>query len=81
MGCFDDDVPMEGVPQGAPTSCSVATLALRDIESRLDVIIYADDIIYFPEDGYCDPIKDLSDEERGLIINEDKSRWIKRNGI
>jgi len=81
MGCFDDDVPMKGVPQGAPTSCSIATLALRGIEEKLDVIIYADDIIYFPSSSDVDPVKDLSDPDRGLIINEDKSRWIKKDGV
>jgi hypothetical protein len=74
MGCFDDDVPMKGVPQGAPTSCSIATLALREIEEKFDVIIYADDIIYFPKSSDCDPVADLSDKDKGLIVSEEKSR-------
>lgn len=69
-----------GVPQGAPTSCSLATLALRSLESKYDVIIYADDIIYFPTSGNCNPIKDLTDTFYGIEVNESKSKWLKRNG-
>jgi len=69
-----------GVPQGAPTSCSLATLAMRWIE-KLDVVLYADDVIYFPKDSNCDPIKDLTKKKWGLIINEEKSRWIKKDGV
>jgi len=50
-----------GVPQGAPTSCSLATLALRRFEKKLEIICYADDVIYFPESSDCDPIDDLTD--------------------
>jgi len=78
---MDNDLPMKGVPQGAPTSCSVATLVLRWIEERFDVIIYADDIIYFPTSSDCDPVVDLSNVEKGLIVNESKSRWLKKDGI
>jgi hypothetical protein len=70
----------KGVPQGAPTSCSLATLALRSLESKLDVIIYADDIIYFPSKDDCDPIKDLTDTFYGIEVNIAKSKWLKRNG-
>jgi len=68
-----------GVPQGAPTSCSLATLALRSLESKYDVIIYADDIIYFPETDTGDPYKDLTDTFYGIEVNYSKSKWLKRN--
>jgi hypothetical protein len=48
-----------GVPQGAPTSCSLATLCLRTFKN-LNVLFYADDVIYFPKSSNCDPVKDLS---------------------
>jgi len=70
-----------GVPQGAPTSCSLATLALRPLEKRLDVIIYADDVIYFPERSDVDPYKELTDLKYGIELNVDKSRWIKKDGL
>jgi len=70
----------KGVPQGAPTSCSLATLSLRHLE-HLNLICYADDVLYFPSSGDCNPLKDLSLPGFGLIVNPDKSRWIKRNGI
>lgn len=70
----------QGVPQGAATSCSLATLALRHLD-HLDCIFYADDIIYFPKSSDCDPIKDLTKALWGLKVHPDKSRWIKKDGI
>lgn len=70
-----------GVPQGAPTSCSIATLALRFIENKLDVIIYADDVIYFPKDSSQDPAWVLEDSSMGIRVNKEKSRWIKKDGV
>lgn len=67
-------VKSEGVPQGAPTSCSTATLALRHLERTLDVIIYADDIIYFPKDSSKDPIEALENYSMGLLVQPQKSR-------
>jgi hypothetical protein len=64
----------KGVPQGAPTSCSLATLALRRFERIYDIICYADDVIYFPKSSDCDPAYDLTDERWGLIVNKSKSR-------
>jgi len=51
-------VKKEGVPQGAPTSCSLATLALRHLKNY-KLLIYADDLIYFPKTSDCDPYMDL----------------------
>lgn len=70
----------EGVPQGAPTSCSLATLVLRFL-NHLDVILYADDVIYFPKTSNCDPVKDLTFWCWGLFVHEEKSRWIKKDGV
>jgi len=72
---------LRGVPQGAPTSCSVATLALRRLESLYDILFYADDVFYFPDSSTRDPIEDLTDKRYGLIVNEKKSRWLKKDGI
>lgn len=74
-------VKSEGVPQGAPTSCSTATLALRHLERTLDVIIYADDIIYFPKDSSKDPIEALENYSMGLLVQPSKSRWLKKDGV
>jgi hypothetical protein len=67
-------VKSEGVPQGAATSCSSSTIALRGIEKKYDVLIYADDIIYFPNSSSADPTIDLGDYSKGLVVNEAKSR-------
>jgi len=69
-----------GVPQGAPTSCSLATLALRDLESKLNLIIYADDVIYFPIKAEDDHAARLSDLSMGLKVSLKKSRMAKANG-
>lgn len=67
-----------GVPQGAPTSCSLSTLVLREIERQVKCVIYADDLIIFPKEGE-DPEQILSSIP-GVAINKEKSRWVKRNG-
>lgn len=77
---IEDLIKDRGVPQGAPTSCSLATLVLRILKD-LDVVIYADDLIYFPKSSDCDPVRDLSNSEFGLIVNKGKSRWVKKDGV
>jgi len=71
---------LKGVPQGAPTSCSLATLALRPLEEKVkesrveDLVLYADDVIYFPEDANADPIERLENPKMGIKVNKEKSR-------
>jgi hypothetical protein len=69
----------KGVPQGAPTSCSLATLSLRYLEKLYKILFYADDVIYFPKDPNADHVRALSDFNRGLIVHEGKSKLVKRN--
>jgi len=69
-----------GVPQGAPTSCSLSTLALRRLESNHEILFYADDVIYFPQNSTSNPIKMLTSPKFGLEVNEEKSQWVKKNG-
>lgn len=61
-----------GVPQGAPTSCSVATLCLRDIEKRLKAVLYADDGVYSPETSNDSEIGKVEDPEKGVKLNPNK---------
>jgi len=77
----DPVMKMNGVPQGAPTSCSTATLPLRFLEAKYELLLYADDVIYFPKSSDCNPIKDLTIIQLGLKVNPSKSRWVKRDGI
>jgi hypothetical protein len=65
---------MNGVPQGAPTSCSTATLPLRFLEAKYELLLYADDVIYFPKSADCNPVKDLTVIQLGLKVNRSKSR-------
>jgi hypothetical protein len=62
-----------GVPQGAPTSCSLSTLILRTIEERLkelnlEMVAYADDVIIAGKREF-DPSSLLEDASLGLTIN------------
>lgn len=62
-----------GVPQGAPTSCALATLILRNIEERLnklnlEMVAYADDVIIAGQREF-DPSSLLEDAKLGLTIN------------
>jgi len=75
-----DKIKELGVPQGAATSCSFATLVLRGLERLLDVLIYADDIIWFPKSSSEDP-NVLNSEVRGIEVNYDKSGWSKMDGV
>lgn len=63
-----------GVPQGAPTSCSLSTLALRRLESNYEILFYADDVIYFPQNSTSNPVKTLTSPKFGLEVNEEKSQ-------
>lgn len=73
-----DIIKYNGVPQGAPTSCSLATLVLRRIEKQVKCVIYADDLIIFPNKGQ-DPEAILS-AIPGIELNKSKSRWVKKDG-
>lgn len=68
-----------GVPQGAPTSCSLATLVLRKLSERCKVLLYADDVIYFPKEADDDHALNISSKYLGLIVAHNKSRQSKRN--
>lgn len=69
-----------GVPQGAPTSCSLATLALRRLEAKLKkILFYADDVIYFPNSLEDDPIIALTDKELGIEVQPSKSKVLMKN--
>lgn len=75
---------MFGVPQGAPTSCSLATLPLRDIERRaasegIDLVLYADDLVAASDKEFNPTL--LEDPEKGISINWSKSRWVKKEGV
>jgi len=69
-----------GVPQGAPTSCSLATLVLRVLEAADDLIIYADDVIFFPKSSSSNCAQYLSMPKMGVMVNESKSLWAKKDG-
>lgn len=63
-----------GVPQGAPTSCSLATLALRPLESSINCVLYADDGVYAPVSSDVDPAEVVSLPRFGVSANPKKIR-------
>lgn len=70
-----------GVPQGAPTSCALATLVLRDIEKKLtedgiEMVAYADDLVIASNKPF-NPADYLERPDLGLYVNWDKSDWVK----
>lgn len=69
---------LRGVPQGAPTSCGLATLNLDWLFRRFrGVLMYADDGLIFPESSDGKP--DLTHEEAGVSQSDEKSKWVKKN--
>lgn len=77
---FHGQIKLRGVPQGAPTSCSLATLVLRNLTARLkNILFYADDVFYFPKDPDADHVKDLTDTYIGVHVQPSKSRLVRKN--
>lgn len=79
----------KGVPQGAPTSPLLAILVLPHFlhqsftglikklkKSKLKYLLYADDIVFYSNS----PISLENDNERGVIINREKTAYDKENG-
>jgi len=69
-----------GVPQGAPTSCSLATLVLRPLEERLCILAYADDTVTAFDSPDVNPELELESEFYGYKLKPSGSRWLKKNG-
>lgn len=46
-----------------------------------EILFYADDVIYFPDDPEEDPVSILENAKLGIRVNLNKSGWIKRNGV
>lgn len=65
-----------GVPQGAPTSPFLSISILGNFLSQQSSISYADDPVFYGEKDF--EIKD--DPENGIILNEEKSGWVRRDG-
>lgn len=70
-----------GVAQGSPMSPLLSNVALMDFllqgrESGVSSISYADDPIFYSETDF--EIKD--NPENGIILNREKSGWIRRDG-
>jgi len=70
-----------GVPQGASTSCGLATVNLHYLWKRLGnmLLMYADDGLVFPRTE--SDIAKIKDEARGVEMNPSKSGWVKENGV
>lgn len=85
-----NELKEKGVPQGAATSCGLSILALSHITDPgalrdsagvdANIVMYADDgIIFLSREQDLDPILNQF-EKAGVVVNEDKSGWIKKRG-
>lgn len=73
------DIATIGVPQGASTSCGLATYNLKELFKRYDeLIMYADDGILCRRDPST---PDFSIEKAGVYQEPTKSGWLKRDGV
>jgi hypothetical protein len=66
-----------GVPQGSPLSPFLAILAIRTYLSQQKHVNYADDQIFYGDETFT--IRDFPQE--GIIHNNEKSGWIKKDGV
>lgn len=66
-----------GVPQGAPTSPFLSILTLKEFLSQQKSVSYADDPIFYSDEDFT--IKE--DAYNGIILNKEKSSWVKRDGV
>jgi len=66
----------EGVPQGLPTSPLLSIITLKNFLTQVRSVSYADDPIFYDDKDFS-----ITDEpDNGIVINKDKSGWVKRNG-
>lgn len=68
------------MPQGAPTSCGLATLALRPMMEEVDCVLYADDGLYFPKE-MVRVLRPLNRPDMGVEVNRKKTKIIKEDGV
>lgn len=74
-----NEIVTKGVPQGASTSCGLATYNLKELFKRYDeLIMYADDGILCRQDPST---PDFSIEKAGVYQEPAKSGWLKRDGV
>lgn len=73
---------VRGVPQGAPTSPVLASLALHEsiLDRGVETIMYADDGLYYGEIN-----QPLITPNSGIVtanirFNLEKSEWVKKDG-
>lgn len=64
------------LPQGSPLSPLLTILTMKPFLSQQTSISYADDPIFFSEEDF----KVYDQPPNGLVIHEDKSFWVKREG-
>lgn len=73
------EIVTNGVPQGASTSCGLATYNLKELFKKYkELIMYADDGILCREDPST---PDFSIKKAGVYQEPAKSGWLKRDGV
>lgn len=71
-----------GVPQGAATSCGLATISLHYIWEKWgnQLLMYADDGLLFPSKIINSGSPEMGDLQRGISQNVEKSGWVRKDG-
>lgn len=74
---------VKGVPQGAPTSPVLSTLALEGsiLDRGVDCVMYADDGIYYGDINQPLITPNSNMVTANISFNTEKSGWVKRNGV
>lgn len=74
---------VRGVPQGAPTSPVLASLALHGsvLDRGVETIMYADDGLYYGEINQPLITPNSNLVTANIAFHPEKSQWIKKNGV
>jgi len=74
---------IRGVPQGAPTSPVLASLALENsiLDRGMNTIMYADDGLYYGNIDQPVITPNSGMVEANIYFNLEKTNWVKRDGI
>lgn len=74
---------VRGVPQGAPTSPVLATLALHGsiLDRGVDTIMYADDGLYYGEINQPLITPNSNIVSANIAFHVEKSKWVKKGGV
>lgn len=79
-----EEISQAELLEGLKQRCKVFEDHLKAVNANKsaigDIILYADDVLFFPKTSKIDPVKVLELPEMGIKVNMDKSWWAKKDG-